>query len=125
MKAVGFIAWAFLTISAQAAHADVSCDVLGQGNKLYSSGNLEEALNIYKTVEEVDRYGKQQCTMSVYATIATIYTMMGDKQLEGNATKAAFLYKTASKYNRAFAYAVDCHRNNCEYSKKFWDAGGN
>ncbi len=55
MKAVGYIAWAFFTISAQAAYADVSCDVLGQGNKLYSSGNFEEAVLATSCIPDANR----------------------------------------------------------------------
>lgn len=102
------------------AYADVSCDILEQGNKYYSSQDYMEALDIYKKVEDIDRYGKQDCTKSIYATIATIYNILGDQQAKIDPSKASFYHKESSKYNRAFAYAEACNAGNCDDSKKFW-----
>lgn len=102
------------------AYADVSCDILEQGNKYYSSRNYREALDIYKKIEDIDRYGKQDCTKSIYATIGTIYNILGDQQARVDPSKASFYHKESSKYNRAFAYAEACNAGNCENSKKFW-----
>jgi hypothetical protein len=122
MKFFKTLILAFLFVVARTAVADVSCENHEKGNGAFSSGKFEDALNIYKRVESFDKYGKLQCTGASYATIATIYTLLGDKQMESNPVAAAELYKLASRYNRAFAYSVDCNLRSCENSKYFWDA---
>lgn len=102
------------------AFANPACDILGQGNKYYKSKEYSKALDIYKMIEDIDKFGQQSCTDSVYATIATIYTIFGDRALTDNADKAALYYKSASRYNRAFAYAVACKTGKCDGSKKHW-----
>ncbi len=111
----------WLVATSSAAFAGAACDVLETGNKHYSSREYTKALDVYKTIEDIDKIGKEECTPSVYATIATIYTTFGDQQLGSNAKKAALYYKTASKYNRAFANAVICNTKNCDYSTQFWN----
>lgn len=102
-------------------YANVSCDILSKGNKLYQSKKYKEALNALKAIEDFDKIGKESCTDSVYATIGTIYKILGNKQLKSNSYKAALYYKSASKYNRAFAYASLCsNANECKGSKDFW-----
>ena len=103
------------------AFSDASCDILSKGNKLYSSKKYKEAINVYKVIEDIDIIGKEPCTDSIYATIATIYKILGNKKIKTNSYKAAMYYKTASKYNRAFAYATLCSNiNSCKDSKKHW-----
>ena len=103
-------------------YANVSCDILSKGNKLYKSNKYKKALNALKAIEDFDKIGKESCTDSVYATIGTIYKVLGNKQLKSNSYKAALYYKSASKYNRAFAYAALCsNANECKGSKDFWN----
>ena len=109
-----------LTACTTNAFANEACDILGQGNKYYKSEEYSKALDIYKMIEDIDKFGKQRCTDSIYATIATIYTIFGDRALTDNADKAALYYKSASKYNRAFARATACRTGNCAGSKKHW-----
>ena len=101
--------------------ASETCDILSKGNKYYSSKKYKKAINVFKIIEDIDIIGKEPCTDSIYATMATIYTIYGDKKIKNNAFKAAMFYKKASKYNRAFAYATSCsNSNNCKNSKSYW-----
>jgi len=97
-------------LAAPLVHASESCDLLTEGNRYYSKGRYNHALDVYTQVEEFDRRGREDCTKSIYATIATIYTIFGDKSVDrGDYREAAENYKTASKYNRAYASAVECN----------------
>lgn len=82
----------------------------------------DESIAIGRRVEDIDRFGKKECTYSVYATIATCYMYLGnDAKKSGNNEKAAQYYKAASKYNRAFANGVMCKESgNCQASKNLW-----
>lgn len=109
-------------LSPSIGFASESCDILSKGNKYYSSKKYKKAINTYKIIEDIDIIGKEPCTDSIYATMATIYTKFGDEKIKNNAFKAAMFYKKASKYNRAFAYATSCsNSNNCKDSKVFWN----
>lgn len=102
--------------------ANTSCDILTKGNNFYSSKKYKKALSTFKQIEDIDKIGTETCTDSIYATMATIYKIMGDKKLKSNSYKAAIFYKTASKYNRAFAYASLCSNSKqCKDSKSFWN----
>jgi len=120
-RAKVFVVIFVLSAFATTAFANPACDILEQGNKYYKSKEYSKALDIYKMIEDIDKFGQQRCTDSVYATIATIYTIFGDRALTDNADKAALYYKTASRYNRAFAQAIACKAGKCEGSKKFWN----
>lgn len=121
MKKVKLALLSTVCVISFGANASSSCDILEKGNKNYSKGHFEKALKTYKTIENIDIYGKGNCTMSIYATIATIYTKLGDRSLkEYKITEAIRFFKLSSKYNRAFAYAVDCNLRSCENSRKFW-----
>jgi hypothetical protein len=105
-------------IVCSAAYSSPACDVLEAGNKLKDAS---KSLAAYKAIEDIDKLGKDPCTGSVYATMATIYKMMGDKaRTDGNPENAMIYYKLSSQYNRAFAYAVLCHNGECEMAKTFW-----
>ena len=96
------LSWSSLSI------ADYSCNLLTEGNKHYSSSRYQSALNIYMKIEESN---EKECAGAVYATIATIYTIFGNRVSGKNKFKLAMLhYKTASIYNRKFANAV---RSSC------------
>ena len=102
--------------------AESPCEILSKMNKMYEKGEHENAINEGKQVEETDRFGKDKCTRSVYATIATCYMLMGiEENKAGNFKKAAEYFKYASKYNRAFALSIDClETGDCKKSKEFW-----
>lgn len=79
-------------------------------------------MDIGKKIEEIERLGKDKCTRSVYATIATCYILMGiDENKAGNFKMAAEYFKYASKYNRVFALSIDCFETgDCTKSKELW-----
>ena len=101
--------------------ADVSCDILSKGNNYYLTKKYNKAISTFKLIEDIDKIGKQPCTDSIYATMGTIYKILGNNKLKSNSYKAAIYYKTAANYNRAFAYATLCSNANiCKDSKAFW-----
>ena len=102
--------------------AETPCEILSEMNKPYEKGDRQKAIDIGKKIEEIERFGKDKCTRSVYATIATCYMLMGiDENKAGNFKKAAEYFKFASKYNRAFALSIDCFETgDCTKSKELW-----
>ena len=55
-------------------------------------------MDIGKKIEEIERLGKDKCTRSVYATIATCYILMGiDENKAGNFKMAAEYFKIRIK----------------------------
>ena len=103
-------------------YANESCDIRGKGNKLYKVKKYKKAIDVYKIVQDVDKIGKEKCTDAVYATLGTIYRILGNKKLSSNSYKAAIYFKSSAKYNRAFALAVLCSKaGKCEKSKNFWN----
>ena len=67
IRAKVFVVLFALTACATTAFANPACDILGQGNKYYKSKEYSKALDIYKMIEDIDKFGQQRCTDSVYA----------------------------------------------------------
>ncbi len=109
------------SVASTASLADASCDILRDGNVPFKTGKYEQAREIYQKVESIDRMGRQECTASIFASIATTYTIRADAAMEADKATAAYLYKTASKYNRAFGVAALCRNTKtCEAAEDFW-----
>jgi hypothetical protein len=96
------------------------CDILTQGNRLYSSSKFEQAIAVYRTVERVDKTGSHDCTDSVYASIASSLLILAHQAQVSDISRSAQLYRFAATYNRAFALAIICRVGNCRPSVEFW-----
>lgn len=122
MKKIKIDALALITIATLlipfTAGASTPCNVLSAGNEHYSKDDIK-AIDIYKTVEDIDKLGKDRCTASIYATIGTIYKAKGDGSSSHEA--AVVYYRLSSKYNRAFATALMCHGGDCKASIDLWE----
>jgi tetratricopeptide (TPR) repeat protein len=90
----------------QSIQNDRSCNILNEGNEFYTAKKFDSAVEIYKKIESDDIESKGQCSGSIYATLATIYTYYGDDARKTDPERAIIAYKTASRYNRRFAQAV-------------------
>jgi len=97
-----------------------SCEILTRGNTVYVSGNLRQAIETFKNIEDIDRVGHGACTASVYATMGTSWALLANAALSNNPQTAALNYKRAAFYNRAFAYALACKSGDCDPAAKFW-----
>lgn len=100
-----------------------TCAILDAGNQHYVKEDFAAAVSAYKTVETIDRHGRSSCTASIYASIATCYSILAERTLAVSASEAVAFYRTASRYNRAFAYAVECQLKDCKNSIDFWTQG--
>lgn len=93
------------------AVADESCDILRAGNIFYNTQKYREAIPVYSNVQRIDPQGKLECTSSVFATLGTIYTILGKTEFNNqNYRLSATSYNLASTFNRRFANAVICYR---------------
>lgn len=97
-----------------------SCTVLESGNKLYVERKWPEAINAYLKVQEFDKFGKSSCVAPIYASLATIYGLMGEAVAASNTQESSEKFRLASKYNRAFATALMCQRGDCTASADLW-----
>ena len=104
------------------AFASAPCDILKAGNKYFGKNN-SKAIDIYLTVEDIDKNGKDRCTASIYSTIGTLYKMKADISFKSsNYEKASIYYKLSTKYNRAFANALLCVKEgNCTPLHNLWN----
>ena len=100
-----------------------TCAILNVGNQQYVKGDFAAAIEAYRLVETVDRHGNTGCTASIYASIATSYSILAEGRLAASPKEAADFYRIASRYNRAFAYAVECELRDCKNSIDFWKQG--
>lgn len=114
------LAFAPMLLACTPSFAQTPCEILGKGNVEYSAKRFDSALTIYRQVEAVDKSGKDRCTASVYATMGTIYTVLG---LEAAKESKVSLdhYKKSSMYNRAFANALICNQGDCKAADEFWE----
>jgi hypothetical protein len=96
------------------------CEILTRGNDLYSQGQLEKAMMVYKTVEFTDRIGKKVCTNSIYATIATVNTLLIAKVTASDSVQQAFLKSETVRYRTAQAAAEKCQSGDCASSVALW-----
>ena len=101
-----------------------TCEILNVGNQRYVKEDYAAAIEAYRIVETIDRHGTTGCTASIYASIATCYSILADRKLASGAKEAADSYRAASWYNRAFAYAVDCELRDCRNSIDYWKQNG-
>jgi hypothetical protein len=99
---------------------DATCSILSVGNQYYVKEDYAAAIEAYRIVETIDRHGTTGCTASVYASIATCYSILAARKLASSPKEAVDSYRTASWYNRAFAYAVDCQLRDCGNSIDYW-----
>jgi hypothetical protein len=97
------------------------CGILEAGNEYYGKDN-SRAIEIFRTVEHIDRVGKDRCTASIYATLGTMYKIEGDKASNSSDhERVIFYYKLSLKYNRAFANALICNGGDCSGSEELWE----
>jgi hypothetical protein len=96
------------------------CDILTKGNDLYKQGELEKAMMVYKTIEFVDRLGKKTCSDSVYATIATVNTLLLAKLPASDTERQAFLKSETARYRSAEAASEKCQAGDCAASLAIW-----
>jgi tetratricopeptide (TPR) repeat protein len=106
--------------SADQAVSNKTCAALEIGNKLYIEQKYEQAVAAYLKVQEIDKIGRTPCVASAYATVGTIYTLIGDRAVTSNPEEAIKAFRLASKFNRAFAVALMCHLSECQSSTTFW-----
>jgi hypothetical protein len=99
-----------------------SCEILGDGEKLYIAGKLSEARSAFLKIYEEDRLGRDACTKSIYAYLGTIHMTWADQDKTTNPAKSLENYRTAALFNRAFANAAMCTANNhdCNWATTFW-----
>lgn len=108
-----------VSITFATAYSSEPANVLNSGNKHFGKDDTK-ALGIYKTIEDIDIFGKDRNTASIYATIATIYKKKGGEAIKnGNKEKAIIYYKLSAKYNRTFANALMCNNGDCRASENF------
>lgn len=75
-------------------------------------------------MERTDRLGRQVCTASIYATVATSYASLTRVAMaKDTAAAAAELYRHAARYNRAFAAALMCRGGDCGDAQAIWSKG--
>ena len=103
--------------------ASGACAILDAGNKLYTEQKFSDAVAKYLSVQSVDKFGKSACVGAIYATIGTIYTLIGEPLLSSNPAEAAKNYRLANNYNKAFAAAVICKNGDCKLSEDLWAKG--
>lgn len=101
--------------------ASGTCSVLEAGNKLYIERRFPEAIDTYLTAQKIDKLGKTPCIASIYATIGTIYALIGEPLMASNPVDAAKNLRLANNYNRAFAAALMCQHGDCGPAAGLWD----
>jgi hypothetical protein len=121
LKSLLFVGSALLF--GQYVHAATPCEILTAGNVHYAAGNHEKAIVALQAVEAVDKLGKDVCTSSVYATIATSYALMAKKLPATDVAGQLLLYRNAARYNRLFGNAAMCSKGDCKAAEgegDFW-----
>lgn len=101
------------------ALAATPCEILTKGNAEYAAKRWDSALTIFRQVEAIDQVGKDSCTASIYATMGSVYTILGKDSVK-EAPVSLDHYRNASRYHAAFANAVMCNKGNCKPSEDFW-----
>jgi hypothetical protein len=96
--------------------------ILEKGNKLLVAGESRKAIMVYRTVEFVDRYGKDVNTSAAYDTISKLSAIEATASGTFDAQKAKWFAFDAAKYKKASEYAAQCKAGDCENSQNFWTA---